>query len=67
LSVRDSGPGIPDDIAKKILTPFFTTKALGTGLGLSVSKTIVEEHGGELGIDKNDEHTHFFVRLPIKH
>ena len=50
LTVQDSGPGIPDDIAQTIFDPFFTTKEVGkgTGLGLSISHKIVDEHGGDL-------------------
>ena len=47
----DAGPGIPPDTREKIFTPFFTTKARGTGLGLSTAKRFVELHGGSLTID----------------
>ncbi|MEQ9257675.1 MAG: ATP-binding protein [Roseovarius sp.] len=52
LTVRDSGPGIPEQVAQKIFDPFFTTKDVGkgTGLGLSISHKIAEEHGGELSL-----------------
>lgn len=50
LEVRDFGPGVPPDIAEKLFEPFFTTRSRhgGTGLGLSVVKTIVQEHQGEV-------------------
>lgn len=50
LSVADSGPGVPEDLAQAVFDPFFTTKPVGrgTGLGLSISNKIVEEHGGRL-------------------
>jgi signal transduction histidine kinase len=50
LEVRDFGPGVPPDIAEKLFEPFFTTRSRhgGTGLGLSVVKTIVQEHRGEV-------------------
>jgi signal transduction histidine kinase len=51
VSVQDSGPGISQDIRDKILTPFFTTKARGTGLGLSTAKSLVEAHEGRIIID----------------
>lgn len=66
ISVTDSGPGIPHDIAEKILQPFFTTKPLGkgTGLGLSVSLGIIQSHHGTLMIDSQHPHTRFVIRLP---
>jgi len=48
ISVADSGTGIPPDIVDKLFTPFATTKTGGTGLGLSLSARIVEEHRGVL-------------------
>ncbi len=66
VHVEDSGPGIPDEIAKKIFNPFFTTKGVGkgTGIGLSLSKRIVEDHRGTLELLKNGN-THFVIRLPL--
>ena len=48
FSVIDAGPGIADDVAQRLFTPFFTTKAEGMGLGLSLCRTVVEQHGGAL-------------------
>ncbi len=48
FSVQDTGSGIPDEVAPKLFTPFFTTKAEGMGLGLSLCRTVVEQHGGIL-------------------
>ncbi len=48
--VEDTGPGIPEEDLPKIFNPFFTTKSNGTGLGLSVCKTLVEEHGGVISV-----------------
>ena len=46
--VVDHGPGISEDVAQQLFTPFFTTKAEGMGLGLSLCRTVVEQHGGRL-------------------
>jgi C4-dicarboxylate-specific signal transduction histidine kinase len=48
VSVRDTGSGLPTDQADQIFTAFFTTKSYGTGMGLSISRSIVESHGGRL-------------------
>lgn len=48
LSVSDVGPGIPAEELKRVFEPFFTTKPQGMGMGLSIARTIVEAHGGEL-------------------
>ena len=70
IEVQDNGPGIPPEILKKIFDPFFTTKdpGTGTGLGLSVSQNIIQQHGGTLAVDSTvGVGTTFTVTLPIKH
>lgn len=48
VAVRDRGPGIPQAVAQQLFTPFFTTKSEGMGLGLSLCRTVIEQHGGAL-------------------
>jgi signal transduction histidine kinase len=48
IRIRDNGPGVPAEAANKLFRPFFTTKARGTGLGLSLSRKFVERHGGTI-------------------
>ncbi|MGH7312776.1 MAG: sensor histidine kinase [Candidatus Rokuibacteriota bacterium] len=67
ISVSDSGPGIADDVAKRLFEPFFTTKPQGTGLGLSIARQITEEHRGELRWENRPGGgASFTLRLPIK-
>lgn len=48
MTVSDTGVGLPEEKAAKIFDPFFTTKATGIGLGLALTKRVVEEHGGKV-------------------
>ncbi len=66
LSVSDRGPGIPEDKLKEIFEPFFTSKAEGMGMGLSIARTIIEAHHGLISA-KNRDHggASFWIRLPI--
>lgn len=67
LKLSDSGRGISSAIAQNMFTPFFTTKTIGkgTGIGLSTSKRIIEEHGGSIEIDTSVPHTTFVIKIPI--
>jgi len=65
FSVADVGAGIPDGVSEKLFTPFFTTKEEGMGLGLSLCRTVVEQHGGYLGHHPNTPRgTVFSFTLP---
>ena len=66
LSIKDNGPGIPEEVLKHILEPFYTTKKDGTGLGLSVSYGIIKEHKGEIHIDsQKGKGTTVTIELPL--
>lgn len=65
LSVADTGVGIAEEIAGRLFQPFVTTKRQGMGVGLSISRTIVEAHGGHLLVESNPEGGTIF-RLTLK-
>ena len=66
IVVADDGPGVSPDVRDRLFTPFFTTKARGSGLGLATTKRIVEAHGGEVRIEfPNEGGTRVVVRLPV--
>lgn len=50
IEVEDNGPGIPAELLEEIFIPFFTTKPTGTGVGLSISKQILQLHGGDVRV-----------------
>jgi signal transduction histidine kinase len=67
ILVSDSGPGMSEDVRAKVFTPFFTTKARGTGLGLATARRIVEAHGGTIGLEWPPEGgTIVVVEVPAK-
>ena len=64
ISIKDNGSGIDDEALEKIFIPFFTTKKSGSGIGLSLSRQIMRQHQGVLGVkSKVDEGTEFFLRF----
>lgn len=65
IDVDDDGPGIPEDVRASIFDPFFTTKQRGTGLGLAVTREIIEAHGGTIGCEsRSPQGTRFRIVLP---
>jgi signal transduction histidine kinase len=66
LSVSDVGPGIPVEKLKEVFEPFFTTKPQGMGMGLSIARTIVEAHGGQLSAEnRGGRGAAFRISLPL--
>lgn len=63
--VRDQGPGVPTEAMDRIFEPFFTTKPGGTGLGLPVSRQIVEDHGGRIGCERGEPGALFWFELQL--
>jgi len=66
LSIRDTGPGISDEVMEKLFQPFFTTKTIGSGLGLYTSKEIIEKMGGNIAVScEREKGCSVTVMLPI--
>jgi len=65
VTVRDNGPGIPDDIMPNLFDPFVTSKSTGSGLGLALVAKIVADHGGLIEVDSRPGRTEFSLHLPM--
>ena len=66
VSVKDTGTGFDPAAVRQIFNPFYTTKGEGMGVGLSISKTIIEAHGGQLWVTPNmPQGAIFQFRLPV--
>jgi signal transduction histidine kinase len=67
LTIQDSGPGLPSDLQSQLFQPFFTTKAIGEGVGLSLSRShgIIQAMGGELLYTRQEATTQFTLHLPL--
>jgi signal transduction histidine kinase len=66
VSISDAGPGIPPDKLKEVFDPFFTTKAQGMGIGLSIARTIVEAHNGQISAEnQTGGGAIFHIQLPL--
>ena len=64
LEIADNGPGIQEDLRQRLFTPFTTTRADGTGLGLALSQRLVERAGGEIALVEGGPGATFRVVLP---
>lgn len=67
VEIEDNGPGIPVENQQRIFEPFFSTKEAGkgTGMGLDISKKIIEHHGGRIELDSQKGQTRFSIYLPV--
>jgi len=65
IIIKDTGPGIPGEIAQRIFDPFFTTKADGMGMGLALSHKIISAHGGTIQFSSNGAGTMFEISIPV--
>lgn len=66
IAIADTGPGVPDFVAQQLFEPFVTTKETGMGVGLSICRTIVEAHGGQIWMVPNSPGgTIFKIQLPV--
>jgi signal transduction histidine kinase len=66
ISVRDSGPGLTGDQREHLFEAFYTTKAKGTGLGLAVTRTLLEQMGGGIQYIAGEAGAHFEILLPVE-
>jgi two-component system, LuxR family, sensor kinase FixL len=67
VSVRDFGTGLPKDRPDKVFDHFFSTKAAGTGMGLTIARSIIEAHAGTLGAEDAEGGARFVFHLPVAH
>ncbi len=66
ISIADTGKGIPEENIDRVFDPFVTTKDMGMGLGLAISKKIIEDHGGKIKVKSRlPKGTTFTVSLPV--
>ena len=67
IEISDNGPGIPGEVLEKIFVPFYSTKPEGSGIGLSLSRQIIRNHGGQISvISETGKGTTFTVAFPVE-
>jgi signal transduction histidine kinase len=67
LTIQDNGVGIPPEHMARLFEPFFTTKPNGTGLGLLITRRIIQEHRGAISVESQpDKGTCFQITLPVR-
>jgi signal transduction histidine kinase len=67
VEIRDDGPGLTKEAAERAFDPYFTTKPTGTGIGLSITRGIVEEHGGTIELScVLGQGCHVLISFPIR-
>lgn len=64
ISIADNGPGLTPEARQKIFEPFFTTKTKGTGLGMAITRRIVEAHGGEIAVGRDQPGAEIVITIP---
>jgi len=67
VTVSDTGPGLSDEVMAHLFEPFATTKRQGMGIGLTISRSIVETHGGHMSVNSNEKGCEFSFTLPKEH
>ena len=66
IVIADTGDGIPPEELNMVFRPFYTTRTMGTSLGLSITRNIVEAHGGEINVESTlGMGTTFRIKLPV--
>ena len=65
VRIEDNGPGIPEDLKERIFLPMVSGRAQGSGLGLSITQTIISRHRGWIEVESEPGHTAIDVMLPL--
>ncbi len=66
IEIYNTGPAIPSDVLEKIFVPFYSTKPEGSGIGLSLSRQIIHNHGGQIAVESEEgKGTTFKLMLPV--